>query len=353
LWSEIDKLKSRDYLKDDSQLKVSELAHIILPYHIVLDRVREEKLGSKKIGTTARGIGPCYEDKVARIGVRACDLVQPDTFAEKLAANLELKNFLLKSFYGAEGIDFRSTLEEFLSYGERIRPYLIDTSLFLNEEIHRGAKVLFEGAQGTLLDIDHGTYPFVTSSNTTAGGLCTGSGVAPTKISGVIGVAKAYITRVGGGPLPTELFDDEGQMIRDRGDEYGATTGRPRRCGWFDVPVIRYTHRLNSLSAMALTKLDVLSGLPHVKVCVAYKIDGIRREDFPLTLSEIERALPVYERLEGWKEDLSNARELGDLPKAAQKYVRRLEELTGVEISLISVGADRNQTIMRKNPFRA
>ncbi len=353
LLSEIDKLKSRDYLKDDSQLKVSELAHIILPYHIVLDRVREEKLGSKKIGTTARGIGPCYEDKVARIGVRACDLVQPDTFAEKLAANLELKNFLLKSFYGAEGIDFRSTLDEYLSYGERIRPYLIDTSLFLNEEIHRGAKVLFEGAQGTLLDIDHGTYPFVTSSNTTAGGLCTGSGVAPTKISGVIGVAKAYITRVGGGPLPTELFDDEGQMIRDRGDEYGATTGRPRRCGWFDVPVIRYTHRLNSLSAMALTKLDVLSGLPHVKVCVAYKIDGIRREDFPLTLSEIERALPVYERLEGWKEDLSNARELGDLPKAAQKYVRRLEELTGVEISLISVGADRNQTIMRKNPFRA
>ena len=353
LLSEIDKLKSRDYLKDDSQLKVSELAHIILPYHIVLDRVREEKLGRKKIGTTARGIGPCYEDKVARIGVRACDLVQPDTFAEKLAANLELKNFLLKSFYGAEGIDFRSTLEEFLSYGERIRPYLIDTSLFLNEEIHRGAKVLFEGAQGTLLDIDHGTYPFVTSSNTTAGGLCTGSGVAPTKISGVIGVAKAYITRVGGGPLPTELFDDEGQMIRDRGDEYGATTGRPRRCGWFDAPVIRYAHRLNSLSGMALTKLDVLSGLPHVKVCVAYKIDGIRREDFPLTLSEIERALPVYERLEGWKEDLSNARELGDLPKAAQKYVRRLEELTGVEISLISVGADRNQTIMRKNPFRA
>ncbi len=353
LLSEIDKLKSRDYLKDDSQLKVSELAHIILPYHIVLDRVREEKLGSKKIGTTARGIGPCYEDKVARIGIRACDLVQPDIFAEKLAANLELKNFLLKSYYGAEKIDFRSTLDEYLSYGERIRPYLIDTSLFLNEEIHRGAKVLFEGAQGTLLDIDHGTYPFVTSSNTTAGGLCTGSGVAPTKISGVIGVAKAYITRVGGGPMPTELFDDEGQMIRDRGDEYGATTGRPRRCGWFDVPVIRYTHRLNSLSAMALTKLDVLSGLPHVKVCVAYKIDGIRREDFPLTLSEIERALPVYERLEGWKEDLSNARELGDLPKAAQKYVRRLEELTGVEISLISVGADRNQTIMRKNPFRA
>jgi adenylosuccinate synthase len=332
LLSEIDKLKSRDYLKDDSQLKVSELAHIILPYHIV---------------------GPCYEDKVARIGIRACDLVQPDIFAEKLAANLELKNFLLKSYYGAEKIDFRSTLDEYLSYGERIRPYLIDTSLFLNEEIHRGAKVLFEGAQGTLLDIDHGTYPFVTSSNTTAGGLCTGSGVAPTKISGVIGVAKAYITRVGGGPMPTELFDDEGQMIRDRGGEYGSTTGRPRRCGWFDAPVIRYAHRLNSLSGMALTKLDVLSGLPRVKVCVAYEIDGIRREDVPLTLPEVERAKPVYEQLEGWKEDLSNARELGDLPKAAQKYVRRLEELSGVEISLISVGADRNRTIMRKNPFRA
>ncbi len=353
LLSEIDNLKSRDYLKDDSQLKVSKLAHVILPYHIALDRVREERLGNKKIGTTARGIGPCYEDKIARIGIRTCDLVQPDAFAEKLAANLELKNFLLRNYYGTEKIDFQSTLDEYLSYGERIRPYLIDTSFFLNEEIHRGAKVLFEGAQGTHLDIDHGTYPFVTSSNTTAGGLCTGSGVAPTKISGVIGVAKAYITRVGGGPLPTELFDDDGQLIRDRGDEYGSTTGRPRRCGWFDAPVIRYAHRLNFLSGMALTKLDVLSGLPHVKVCVAYEIDGVRREEIPLTLSEIERAVPIYEQLEGWKEDLSNAREVGDLPKAAQKYVRRLEELTGVEILLISVGADRNQTIMRKNPFRA
>jgi adenylosuccinate synthase len=353
LLSEIDKLKSRDYLKDDSQLKVSELAHVILPYHIALDRVREERLGNKKIGTTARGIGPCYEDKIARIGIRACDLVQPDAFAEKLAANLDLKNFLLRNYYGTEEIDFRSTLDEYLSYGERIRPFLIDTSLFLNEEIHRGAKVLFEGAQGTHLDIDHGTYPFVTSSNTTAGGLCTGSGVAPTKISGVIGVAKAYITRVGGGPLPTELFDDDGQLIRDRGDEYGSTTGRPRRCGWFDAPVIRYAHRLNFLSGMALTKLDVLSGLPHVKVCVAYEIDGVRREEIPLTLSEIERAVPIYEQLEGWKEDLADAREVGDLPKAAQKYVRRLEELTGVEILLISIGADRNQTIMRKNPFRA
>jgi len=353
LLSEIDKLKSRDYLKDDAQLKVSELAHIILPYHIVLDRAQEERLGSRKIGTTARGIGPCYEDKIARTGIRACDLVHHEIFAEKLRANLDLKNFLLKNYYGAEEVDFQTTLDEYLAYGERLRPFLIDTSQFLNEEINRGAKVLFEGAQGTLLDIDHGTYPFVTSSNTTAGGLCTGSGVPPTKISGVIGVAKAYITRVGGGPLATELFDDEGEKIRDRGCEYGATTGRPRRCGWFDAPVVRYAHRLNALSGIALTKLDVLSGLPLVKVCIAYDIDGVRREDVPLTLSEYEKAVPVYEEMEGWKEDLSDAREVGDLPKSAQKYVRRLEELTGVEITLISVGADRNQTIMRKNPFRA
>ena len=353
LLSEIDRLKARDYLKDDSQLKVGHLAHVILPYHILLDRVREEKLGSRKIGTTARGIGPCYEDKIARMGIRACDLVRPDTFAEMLRANLELKNFLLTRYYGAEGIDFRATLDEYLAYGERIRPYLIDTSLFLNEEINRGAKVLFEGAQGTLLDIDHGTYPFVTSSNTTAGGLCTGSGVGPTKISGVIGVAKAYITRVGGGPFPTELFDEEGQGIRDRGCEYGSTTGRPRRCGWFDAPIVRYANRLNALSGIALTKLDVLSGLSRVRMCVAYEIDGVRREDVPLTLAEFEKAKPVYEDLEGWKEDLSDAREFADLPKTAQKYVRRLEEQAGVEISLISVGADRNQTILRKNPFRA
>ena len=353
LLTEIDRLKSRDYLKDDSQLRISYLAHIILPYHIALDQVREERLGSRKIGTTARGIGPCYEDKIARTGIRACDLVHADVFSELLRANLELKNFLLKHYYNAGEIDFSSTLDEYLSYGERIRPYLIDTSLFLNEEIQRGAKVLFEGAQGALLDIDHGTYPFVTSSNTTAGGLCTGSGVSPTRISGVIGVAKAYITRVGGGPFPTELFDDMGQKIRDRGWEYGSTTGRPRRCGWFDAPVLRYAHRLNALSGIALTKLDVLSGLPLVRICTAYEIDGARREEIPLTLSELERAVPVYEQMEGWKEDLSDAREFGDLPKAAQKYVRRLEEVSGVEITLVSVGADRNQTIVRKNPFRA
>ncbi|GAB4234743.1 MAG: adenylosuccinate synthase [Deltaproteobacteria bacterium] len=351
--SEIDRLKERGHLKDDSQLKIGLLANIILPYHVRLDKAREEKLGDRKIGTTARGIGPCYEDKIARIGIRACDLVRPETFAEKLRANLELKNFLLKNYFGGEEVPFQATLDEYLAFGERLKPYLIDTSLFLHQEFQRGAKVLFEGAQGTLLDIDHGTYPFVTSSNTTAGGACTGSGVGPTKVGAVIGVSKAYATRVGGGPFPTELFDEEGQKIRDRGNEYGSTTGRPRRCGWFDAPVVRYAHRLNGLAGVALTKLDVLTGLPRLKVCVAYEIGGVRRDEVPLSLPDFEAAKPVYEEVEGWKEDLSTAREFHDLPKAARKYVQMLEEITGVEVSLVSVGADRNQTIIRRNPFRA
>jgi adenylosuccinate synthase len=353
LLSEIDRLKERGYLKDDSQLKIGLLANVILPYHILLDKAREERLGDRKIGTTARGIGPCYEDKIARTGIRLCDLVRPKAFAEKLRAGLELKNFLLKNYYGVGEVPFQATYEEYLAYGERLKVYLIDTSLFINEEIRQGAKVLFEGAQGTLLDIDHGTYPFVTSSNTTAGGACTGSGVSPTKISAVVGVSKAYATRVGGGPFPTELFDEEGQGIRDRGNEYGSTTGRPRRCGWFDAPVVRYAARLNGLSGVALTKLDVLSGMPRLKLCVAYEVDGVRRDEVPLSLEEFEAAKPVYEQVEGWKEDISSAREFGDLPKAAQKYVRMLEDVTGVEISLVSVGADRNRTILRKNPFRA
>jgi len=353
LFSEVDRLKERGFLSDDAQLKVGLLANVILPYHITLDKGREEKLGSRKIGTTARGIGPCYEDKMARIGIRACDLVRPEVFGEKLEANLELKNFLLKNYYGAEEVDFRKTYEEYLAFGERLKPYLIDTSLFINREIQRGAKILFEGAQGTLLDVDHGTYPYVTSSNTTAGGVCTGSGVGPTKISAVIGVSKAYTTRVGSGPFPTELFDDDGQMMRDRGQEYGATTGRPRRCGWFDAPAMRYAARLNGLSSVALTKLDVLTGMPRIKVCVGYEIEGVRRDEVPMSLSEFEAIRPVYEEAEGWKEDISSAREYGDLPKAAQKYIRMLEEITDVEVSLVSVGADRNETIIRKNPFRA
>jgi adenylosuccinate synthase len=353
LLSEIDRLKERGFLKDDAQLKIGLLANVILPYHILLDKAREERLGTRKIGTTARGIGPCYEDKIARTGIRLCDLVRPNAFAEKLRAGLELKNYLLKNYYGAGEVPFQATYEEYLGYGERLSVHLIDTSLFINEEIQRGAKILFEGAQGTLLDIDHGTYPFVTSSNTTAGGACTGSGVSPTKIGAVIGVSKAYATRVGGGPFPTELLDEEGQGIRDRGNEYGSTTGRPRRCGWFDAPVVRYAARLNGLSGVALTKLDVLSGMPRLQVCVSYEVDGIRRDEVPMSLEEFEAAKPVYEQVEGWKEDITSAREFGDLPKAARKYVNMLEEVTGVEISLVSVGADRNQTIIRKNPFRA
>jgi adenylosuccinate synthase len=350
---EIDRLKERGYLADAGQLKLGLLANVILPYHVLFDKVREERLGHRKIGTTARGIGPCYEDKIARIGIRVCDLVQPKAFEEKLRANLELKNFLLKQYYGVEEIPFQATYDEYLAYGERLKVHLIDTSFFINEEIQHGAKILFEGAQGTLLDVDHGTYPFVTSSNTTAGGACTGSGVGPTKIGVVVGVTKAYATRVGGGPFPTELLDEDGQLIRDRGYEYGSTTGRPRRCGWFDAPVVRYANRLNGLSGLALTKLDVLSGLPRVKICVAYEIDGVRRDEVPMSLSEFEAAKPLYEELEGWKEDITQARELGDLPKAAQRYVRMLEEVTAVEISLVSVGPDRNETIIRKNPFRA
>ncbi|GAB4373529.1 MAG: adenylosuccinate synthase [Deltaproteobacteria bacterium] len=353
LLSEIGKLKSRGHLADPADLRVGLLCHIIFPYHVLLDKAREEKLGARKIGTTARGIGPCYEDKAARSGIRACDLLEPAVLAEKLRANLDVKNHLLKTYYGVDPVPFEPTLEEYLRHGQALSPYLEDTSLFLAEAIRRGAKILFEGAQGTLLDIDHGTYPFVTSSNTTAGGLCTGSGVPPTKIGGVIGVSKAYTTRVGGGPFPTELHDEEGQRIRDRGGEYGSTTGRPRRCGWFDAPVIRYAKRLSGLNGLALTKLDVLTGLPRIRVCTAYEIDGERREEVPLSVSQFERIRPVYEEVEGWTEDVSGAREFDDLPKAAQRYVRLLEDVTGVEAVLVSVGADRNRTILRKNPFRA
>jgi len=353
LLSEIENLRSRGYLADPSGLRVGLLCHVIFPYHVLLDRAREERLGSRKIGTTARGIGPCYEDKASRSGIRACDLLDPAVLEEKLRANLDVKNHLLKNYFGAEEVPFGPTFEEFLRYGRALAPYLDDTSLFLSEEIRRGAKILFEGAQGTLLDIDHGTYPFVTSSNTTAGGLCTGSGVPPTRIGGVIGVSKAYTTRVGGGPFPTELHDEEGQRIRDRGGEYGSTTGRPRRCGWFDAPVVRYAKRICGLNGLALTKLDVLTGLPRLRVCVAYEIDGARREEVPLTLNEFDRIRPVYEEVEGWTSEISTARQFDDLPKAAQRYVRLLEEVTGVEAVLVSVGADRNQTILRKNPFRA
>ena len=353
LFSEIDRLKERGYLSDDSQLKVGLLANIIFPYHIALDNSREAKLGSKKIGTTARGIGPCYEDKIARIGIRACDLIRPKVFEEKLRSNFEFKNFLLKNYYGAPEMDFHKTYDECLAYGERLKPYLIDTSMFINMEVRHGSKILFEGAQGTLLDIDHGTYPYVTSSNTTAGGICTGAGVGPTMIGEVIGVSKAYATRVGGGPFPSEALDDEGQMMRDRGQEYGATTGRPRRCGWFDAPALRYAARLNGFSSIALTKLDVLTGLRRIKVCVAYDVEGTRMEEVPVSLHEFEAARPIYEEMEGWKEDISRAREYGDIPKAAQRYIRMLEEITNAEVSLVYVGADRNETIMRRNPFRA
>jgi len=348
LLMEIDRLKERGYLADDAQLKIGLLANIILPYHVLLDKAREEKLGSRKIGTTARGIGPCYEDKVARVGIRACDLLRPESFAEKLRANLEVKNFLLKNYFGGEEVPFQATLDGYLAYGERLKPYLIDTSLFINEEIARGAKVLFEGAQGTLLDIDHGTYPFVTSSNTTAGGACTGSGVGPTKIGGVIGVSKAYATRVGGGPFPTELFDEEGQKIRDRGKEYGSTTGRPRRCGWFDAPVVRYASRLNGLAGVALTKLDVLDEMDAIQIAVGYRLGDQVITEIPDDVEDLALVEPVFEMMPGWHIDTSGCTTFEKLPDRARAYIARIEALLGAPIVITSSGPRREETIIRR-----
>ncbi|MBI4703640.1 MAG: adenylosuccinate synthase [Deltaproteobacteria bacterium] len=332
---------------------VSDRAHLIMPYHVLVDGLREAAAGEARIGTTGRGIGPCYEDKIGRRGLRAGDLRDTTRATQLVARALACWEPTIRRL-GGEPPPAAPVVQKLAELGPRLIPLLrSDASALVDGIIRAGKRVLLEGAQGTLLDIDHGTYPFVTSSNTTAGGACTGSGVPPTKISGVVGVSKAYATRVGGGPFPTELFDEEGQMIRDRGHEYGSTTGRPRRCGWFDAPVVRYANRLNGLSGIALTKLDVLTGLPRLKVCVAYEIGGVRRDEVPLSLPEFEEAKPLYEQVEGWKEDISSAKEFGELPKAAQKYVRLLEEVGGVEVSLVSVGPDRNETIVRKNPFRS
>jgi adenylosuccinate synthase len=348
---EMDQLE-RLQVRLDDHFFVSKGAHLVMPYHKILDAAREER-AQMRIGTTGRGIGPAYVDKMARVGIRVAALEDPAIFKDRLAHNLAEARERHPESTALAALDLDRIYADHLRYAERIRPFLADTSAVLDRMLREGKRVLFEGAQGTLLDIDHGTYPFVTSTNTTAGGACTGSGVGPTKIGAVIGVSKAYATRVGGGPFPTEMFDEEVQKIRDRGNEYGSTTGRPRRCGWFDAPVVRYANRLNGLAGIALTKLDVLSGLPSVKVCVAYEIDGVRREQVPLLLTEFEAAKPVYEQVEGWKEDISSAREFGDLPKAARKYVQKVEEITSVEVSLVSVGPDRNQTIVRRNPFRA
>jgi adenylosuccinate synthase len=348
---EITKLKESGRIKDDSCLLLSESLHIIMPYHKRIDIAREAKSGDKKIGTTGRGIGPCYEDKIGRRGIRLMDLVNEEVFARKLKEFLVEKNFLLEKLLGEPPCVYEEILAEYRGYAAILKKYMADTALVLGKDLKAGKKILFEGAQGTLLDVDHGTYPYVTSSSTCAGGACTGSGVSPRDIHEIIGISKAYVTRVGSGPFPTELLDDTGEELRRIGGEFGATTGRPRRCGWFDTMVIRYAVRVNGLTGIALTKLDVLSEFDTIKVCTGYTYQGTALESLPAALETFENCQPVYEELPGWKCDITGARSFDELPEKARSYVRRLEELAGCPIVMVSVGPRRDQTISLRNPF--
>ncbi len=357
LVSEIDALKARGLLKDDAQLLISANAHVIFPWHKLLDALREKVRGGAAIGTTGRGIGPAYEDKVARHGIRIRDLLNPERLhrriSERLPAALdEMHSLAMTAKVPAPTLETQQLVTEFAALGERLRPHVGDSSLFLTAQIQKGARILFEGAQGTLLDVDHGTYPFVTSSNCVAGNASTGCGLGPTAIDKVLGISKAYTTRVGGGPFPTELSDETGERLRKVGDEFGATTGRPRRCGWLDGVVLRFAVRVNGLSGLALTKLDVLSGLKTLSICTAYELDGKKITELPADFEELERVKPIYETVPGWEEKLEGARTFDDLPTNARRYVRRVEELCGVPVVCVSVGADRGETILIENPFR-
>jgi adenylosuccinate synthase len=349
LMEEIDLLRSRGLLSDSAQLVVSENAHVILPYHKRIDAGREKQ---KAIGTTGRGIGPCYEDKVARRGIRVRDVLKQSALKDKLEARLKEANAQVKAL-GGEKCELEPLMDWALKLGDRMRPYVGDASEVLSHEVKKGRAVLFEGAQGTLLDIDHGTYPYVTSSNTVAGNAAVGAGLGPTSIHAVIGITKAYTTRVGNGPLPTELNDATGERLRSVGAEFGATTGRPRRCGWLDALVLRYAARVNGLSGLAMTKLDVLTGFERILVAIAYKLpNGKTVSEFPSDPELLEQAQPVYEELPGWKEPLGDQREYQELPDNARRYIERVEQLVGVETIAVSLGAERAQTIVRKNPFR-
>jgi adenylosuccinate synthase len=330
---------------DTSNLKISTNAHLITPYHRTIDKVSERFLGKAKIGTTGRGIGPAYADKINRIGIRVQDLFDTSILRQKIEGALKDKNQVLVKVFNRKGLEIDEILKEYLEYAEILRPYVTDTSLLLNQALERGENILLEGSQGTLLDVDHGTYPFVTSSNPTAGGASTGSGIGPTKISRVIGIVKAYTTRVGSGPFPTELFDEDGEKLRSIGGEVGVTTGRARRCGWYDAPIARYALRINGLTDFFLTKLDVLTGWEKIPVCVAYEIDGKRVEELPASQSDFHHAKPIYEYLPGWSEDISKARKLSDLPVNAQGYIKFLEKISGAPMSAIGVGPGRDETI--------
>ena len=329
-----------------SKLKISTNAHLITPYHRTIDKVSERFLGKSKIGTTGRGIGPAYADKINRIGIRVQDLFDLSILKQKVEAALHDKNQILIKVFNRKGITVDEVIDEYLDYAQVLKPYVTDTSLLLDQALSQGKVVLLEGSQGTLLDVDHGTYPFVTSSNPTAGGASTGSGIGPTKITRVIGILKAYTTRVGSGPFPTELFDADGEALRKIGGEVGVTTGRNRRCGWFDAPIARYAVRINGLTDFFLTKLDVLTGWEKIPVCVAYEIDGLRVEELPASQTDFHHAKPIYEYLPGWKENISKAKSVADLPKNAQEYVKFLEKISGAPISAIGVGPGRDETIV-------
>jgi adenylosuccinate synthase len=343
LFAELDGLNERGV--DTSRLLVSAGAHLIMPYHRVIDKVTERFLGQRKIGTTGRGIGPTYGDKVARLGVRVQDLFDPKILAQKVDGALEQKNQLLVKVYNRRAISADDVVAEYLDYAERLRPYVADTVLVLNQALDAGKVVLLEGSQGTLLDVDYGTYPFVTSSSPTAGGACAGSGIGPTRITRVLGILKAYTTRVGSGPFPTELLDADGDYLRRAGSEVGVTTGRDRRCGWFDAVIARYAVRVNGMTDLFLTKLDVLSGLPRIPVCVGYWVGDERQDEMPLTQTEFHHAVPVYEYFDGWTEDISSVTSVRELPPAAQRYVTAVEEMSGAPVSAIGVGPGRDQTI--------
>ena len=344
LFAEIEGLQARG--ADTSKLKISANAHLVAPYHQTMDKVTERFLGKRAIGTTGRGIGPTYMDKVGRLGVRVQDILDESILRQKVEGALRQKNELLVKVYNRRHVEVNEIVDYFLSFAERLKPMIVDTTQLLNNALDEGKTLLMEGGQATFLDVDHGTYPFVTSSNPTAGGACVGSGVGPTRISRVIGIQKAYTTRVGAGPFPTELFDKMGEFLRTTGGEFGVNTGRPRRCGWYDAVLARQAVRINGFTDLFITKLDVLTGLEKIPVCVAYEVDGVRFDEVPMTQTDFHHAKPVYEYFDGWSENISDAKSLADLPENARKYVHKLEELSGCRISAIGVGPDRDQTIV-------
>ncbi|AAS44517.1 MULTISPECIES: adenylosuccinate synthase [Bacillus] len=350
-------LEELKYLHDrgvsTDNLRVSNRAHVILPYHLKQDELEEASKGDNKIGTTKKGIGPAYMDKAARIGIRMADLLDREAFKEKLERNLAQKNRLFEKMYDTEGFSVEEIFEEYFEYGQQIAQYVCDTSVVLNDALDNNHRVLFEGAQGVMLDIDHGTYPFVTSSNPIAGGVTVGTGVGPAKVTRVVGVCKAYTSRVGDGPFPTELHDEIGHQIREVGREYGTTTGRPRRVGWFDSVVVRHARRVSGLTDLSLNSIDVLTGISTLKICVAYKYNGEVIDEVPANLNILAKCEPVYEELPGWTEDITGVRSLDELPENARKYVERVSELTGIQLSMFSVGPDRNQTNIVRNVYEA